>query len=149
MSFSQALPCLYPHYTTAGIALQEKAFDKCRQKEPEIPCRCLHDKPADKIEADKREEKITALLLQLQLPFLFTFTLALTLGYFFRNRRFQKRNIDSLYKQVKEILKQQYKKRAREIFSSGNFFAPGCVYRNMLAALPDSLSCRRTIRPIK
>ena len=92
MLFSQALPCLYPHYTTAGIALQEKAFDKCRQKEPEIPCRCLHDKPADKIEADKREEKITALLLQLQLPFLFTFTLALTLtftlGYFFRNRRF-------------------------------------------------------------
>lgn len=92
MSFSQALPCLYPHYTTAGIALQEKPFDKCRQKEPEIPCRCLHDKPADKIEADKREEKITALLLQLQLPFLFTFTLALTLtftlGYFFRNRRF-------------------------------------------------------------
>ena len=92
MSFSQALPCLYPHYTTAGIALQEKTFDKCRQKEPEIPCRCLHDKPADKIEADKREEKITALLLQLQLPFLFTFTLALTLtftlGYFFRNRRF-------------------------------------------------------------
>ena len=92
MSFSQALPCLYPHYTTAGIALQEKPFDKCRQKEPEIPCRCLHDKPADKTEAHKRREKTTALPLQLPFTFLFTFTLALTLtftlGYFFRNRRF-------------------------------------------------------------
>ena len=54
----------------------------------------LHDKSADKIEADKRAENTTTLPLPLllQLPFLFTFTLALTLtftlGYFFRNRRF-------------------------------------------------------------
>ena len=88
MSFSQALPCLYPHYTTAGIALQEKPFDKCRQKEPEIPCRCLHDKPADKIETDKRAEKTTTLLLQLPFSFTLTLTFTFTLGYFFRNRRF-------------------------------------------------------------
>ena len=56
------------------------------------PVSLLHDKSADKIEADKRAENTTTLPLLLQLPFLFTFTLALTLtftlGYFFRNRWF-------------------------------------------------------------
>ena len=43
----------------------------------------LHDKSADKIEADKRAENTTTLPLPLllQLPFLFTFTLALTLTF--------------------------------------------------------------------